>query len=67
MVFQYVLMFYKLKAVGYFAFIRFVKVLGAHVTHVLLKAGLPAWLLPALPVAITFIIEPQLYRGGDRL
>ena len=49
------------------AVFRFVKVLGTHISYVLLKAGLPAWIVPALPVAVVFIIDPQLYKGGDKL
>ncbi|CAL1531614.1 unnamed protein product, partial [Lymnaea stagnalis] len=51
---------------GILQYLLFVKVMNTHFSHYMLKTSIPAWGLPVIPVAITLIIDPELYQGGNQ-
>ncbi|XP_050418862.1 uncharacterized protein LOC126832194 [Patella vulgata] len=50
---------------GILQYFLFVKVLGTYVRNFMLKATIPAWGLPVIPVAIMLAIDVELYNGGE--
>ncbi|CAL1539176.1 unnamed protein product, partial [Lymnaea stagnalis] len=51
---------------GILQYLLFVKVMNTYFTHYMWKTSIPAWGLPVIPVAIVLIIDPGLYRGGNK-
>ncbi|RUS90990.1 hypothetical protein EGW08_001207 [Elysia chlorotica] len=45
-------------------YLLFVRVMNPHISHYMWKMGLPSWGLPTIPVIVTLVIDPDLYRGG---
>ncbi|XP_055958988.1 adhesion G-protein coupled receptor G6 isoform X2 [Patella vulgata] len=50
---------------GILQYLLFVKVLGSHFRHFMLKATILAWGLPVIPVASMLAIDVKLYNGGE--
>ncbi|XP_062611810.1 adhesion G-protein coupled receptor G4-like, partial [Saccostrea cucullata] len=50
---------------GFLQYLRFVRVLGTYIPRFILKAAIPAWGLPLLPVIIVLAIDYDLYKGGN--
>ncbi|XP_048773926.2 uncharacterized protein LOC125679062 isoform X2 [Ostrea edulis] len=49
---------------GFLQYLRFVRVLGTYIPRFMLKASIPAWGLPLLPVIIVLAVDYDLYKGG---
>lgn len=49
---------------GFLQYLRFVRVLGTYVPRFILKASIPAWGLPLIPVVSVLAVDYDLYRGG---
>lgn len=56
------LVFYSSPLCVYF---RFVRVLGTYIPRFMVKSAVPAFIVPALIVAVTMSIDENLYRAGD--
>ncbi|XP_061169878.1 adhesion G-protein coupled receptor G4-like [Saccostrea echinata] len=50
---------------GFLQYLRFVRVLGTYIPRFILKAAIPAWGLPLLPVIIVLAVDYDLYKGGN--
>ncbi|XP_048773083.2 adhesion G-protein coupled receptor G2-like isoform X2 [Ostrea edulis] len=50
---------------GFLQYLRFVRVLGTYIPRFMLKASIPAWGLPLLPVIIVLAVDYDLYKGGN--
>ncbi|KAK3105819.1 hypothetical protein FSP39_006407 [Pinctada imbricata] len=50
---------------GVLQYLRFVKVLGTYIPNFMLKAGVPAWGIPLIPVIIVLAVDYDMYSGGD--
>lgn len=50
---------------GFLQYLRFVRVLGTYVPRFMLKASIPAWGLPLIPVVTVLAVDYDLYRGGN--
>ena len=48
-----------------YLFYRFVRVLGTYIPRFMIKSAIPAFLVPALMVAVVVSIDENLYRAGD--
>ncbi|XP_013400610.1 uncharacterized protein LOC106166554 isoform X2 [Lingula anatina] len=46
-------------------YLDFVKVLGTYISKFILKAAIPAWLIPAIACAVVLGIDVDLYKGGE--
>ncbi|CAL1531615.1 unnamed protein product [Lymnaea stagnalis] len=51
---------------GIMQYLLFVKVMNTYFSHYMWKTSIPAWGLPVIPVAIVLIIDPDLYKGGNK-